>query len=124
MIYWIGLKNKIIYCLESMNKIFFLERINNYQIPILASLVSRHTRRFRKAYPPKTKIEINYVFCIQYQFLPNFKILVEIFSVTPPPPHTHTIMDIRNNKPRNVLTRARVKFSQRRVRFCGWEVKF
>ena len=35
-------------------------------------------------------------------------------ALTPPPPHTHThtIMDMRNNKRRNVLTHARVKFSQ------------
>ena len=30
----------------------------------------------------------------------------------PPPSHTHTIMDMRNNKRRNVLTHARVNFSQ------------
>ena len=35
-------------------------------------------------------------------------------SPPPPPPHTHThtIMDARNNKRRNLLTHARVSFSQ------------
>ena len=32
-------------------------------------------------------------------------------SLSPPPPHTH-LMDMRNNKLRNVLTQVRVKFSQ------------
>ena len=38
----------------------------------------------------------------------------ESFRLTPPPPppHTHTIMDMQNNKRHNVLTRARVNFSQ------------
>ena len=42
----------------------------------------------------------------------HFLVKIWIFSVNPPPTHTHTIMDMRNNNRRNVLTHARVKFGQ------------
>ena len=47
--------------------------------------------------------------------------IIQTFSVNPPPPpplppliylRSHTIMDMTNNKQRNVLTHARVNFSQ------------